>query len=115
MTKTDVLAALAAKPVPFDTAGGAVLLRPLRFGDRSTLLAWVREQRDKEGSGFDLQKKLVALSVCDEAGGLLLSEAEVDGLDPLTIEAIATEASRRSGMDPKEDAPGKAQPAETPS
>ncbi len=114
MTKADVLAALAAKPVPFAAGGVQVNLRPLRFGDRVALSAWSKESKDADGSGFSLQKKLVSMSVSDAAGGLLLSEAEVDGLDCKLVEAIADEVARRSGMSPKEDVPGKALPAETP-
>lgn len=113
MTKADVLAGLAAKPLPFSASDGfAVLLRPLRYGDRSDVMLWVREHKDEDGMGVTLQKKLAALSICDEAGGLVLSEAEIDGLDPLAIDAIAKEVARRSGLDGK-DEPGKMPPTTT--
>jgi hypothetical protein len=110
MTKADVIAGLAGKPVPFTVHGLDVLLRPLRYSDRTEAFNWYRDNKDAPNAGVGLQRKLVAMSVCDESGSLLLSEADVDLLDSLKIDAIAKEISRRSGTDGKDEEPGKTLP-----
>lgn len=116
MTKTDVLNGLAAKPVPFTAPGGfEVLLRPLRFGDRAAVFEWHRGVAGQPGAGSLLTRKLVSLAVCDAAGNPLLTETEVDTIDPKDADAIAGEVTRRSGIGAGGDDPGKATPPATPS
>ena len=110
MTKADLLAGLAARPVPFAVAGLDVLLRPLRFGDRRELLNWFAGNRDAPGLGLAIQRRYVTMAVSDAAGGLLLADADIDALDASVVMAIADEVARRNGLDgdPKATSPGTA-------
>src|SRR6266545_3638650 len=126
MTKPDLMAGVACKPRPFTVHAGTsdafeVLLRPLMYGDRSAVLQWHRENKERPQRGAELQKKLVALAVCDLVGKLLLSEVEVDTLDPNVVDEIADEVAVRSGIrekagapDPKAEPPAKAAEPTTP-
>lgn len=126
MTKADLLAGLAAKPRPFtvfaDTpAAFEVNLRPLKYGDRSAVLEFHRANKDRPGAAYELQVKLVAQALCDPGGNLLLSEAEVNSLDPTAVDAVAKEVAVRSGINERDRPPagpdpdpGKADPAATP-
>lgn len=108
MTKADVLAGLAAKPLRFTTPDDTtVWLRPLRYGDRTAIMAWYEGAKGTAQAEVVLQRKFAALSICDVAGNLLLSEEEVDTLDPVAVDAIAKEASRRRGLAPEDQGPGK--------
>jgi hypothetical protein len=114
MTKTDLLAALAARPTPFLVGDQEILLRPLRYGDRSDLSAWYRAHKEEDAAFLTLKRKIVARALCDASGSLLLSEEEVDTLDPVAVDLIAEEVGRRSGLMDRDE--GKAEgPPETPS
>lgn len=109
MTKADVIAGVNGSPVPSEARPG-VLLRPLRYGDRAALMAWQKEHGGQPGAGEVLQRKLVALTVSDPAGVLLLAESDVDELGAVAVDELAGEAARRNGL-----AGGKASATENPS
>lgn len=95
---SDFLAQLKSKPTPFQSDGFTVLLRPITFDERQTLLAWMETNKDAPNKGMELERKLVALALCDEAGKSILTEADVGGLDPDKVDAIAFEVGERSGL-----------------
>lgn len=108
MTKADVLAGAKGRPLPFEFDGFTFLLRPLNVADRLELFEYLREHGKEPGSGIEVQRRIVLKAVCDEAGNLLLESADLEGFGLPTFEAIADEASRRSGTDGKASGePGK--------
>lgn len=110
MTKADVLAGARGKPVPFESDGFKCLLRPLSFGERQDLFAWLQSHRDEPGSALVLQAKLIVSGVCDEAGLPLLEPADVRDFGGPLADELAKEIGRRNGLDGKAAGePGKAE------
>lgn len=110
MTTADLIAALTGRPQEFTVGAVSVLLRPLTYADRAALIAWDRPAGDGADVGQVLQRKYLALAVCDEAGQRLLSEEDVGRLPALAVDAISAEVARRNGLlgdpDPKAPTPG---------
>lgn len=110
MTTSDLIAALVGRPVGFTVGGVEVLLRPLTYADRAALIAWNKGRGDGADTGQELQRKLVALAVCDESGRPLLGEEDVGALPARVVDAISAEVVRRNGLagdpDPKAPTPG---------
>lgn len=99
MTKADVLAGIAAVPVPFELKNGArVLLRPIRFGDRLELAKWWDSAKGEPAAGAELLRRLVVLSLSDASGNQLLTAEDVSILDAGAVDAIAEEVSKRNGI-----------------
>jgi hypothetical protein len=84
VTRDDVLSKLGRR-APVEVAG--VLVRPWTAAERLDFLAWNRANK-----GGDVYAQLVARSVCDAAGALLLAPADVDALDGAAVEEIGDRA-----------------------
>lgn len=103
MTADDVIKGAQGKPVPFEFYGFTYLLRPLTRAE-------ILKLRDGSESGIEIQSRIVALVVCDEAGKPLLAESQVALLPNAAIEALADEIAKRNWLSPE----GKADPVKTP-
>lgn len=100
MNKTELLAALAGRPAPFDLNGITIHLRPLTSGDVSALMRWHADHGTERGAGIEIARKLAGLAVCDAAGGVLLGDADLDQLGLPVLERIAREVAARNGLAP---------------
>lgn len=99
MSGNNYLAQLKSKPSLFKGEGFEVMLRPITFEERQKLMAWIKENENSSTKGMDLERKLVAMTLCDDSGNLLIrDEKEVGDLDPDKVDEIAMEAGRRAGL-----------------
>lgn len=93
------LSGLKGKPSPFKLADGTeVYLRPITFDERNQLFAWLDENKEAANKGMELERRLVALALCDESGLMLCSCDEVGALDPDKVDALAIEVGARCGI-----------------
>lgn len=100
-TKSDLLAALALRPVEFALpSGDRVLLRPLTARDRLAISAWRKD--NPEWSREQMYEQLFARSVCgtDSVPLFALDDAPMVGtmLDGRDVEAVAVRVSEISGL-----------------
>lgn len=98
------LSGLKGKPAPFTLKDGTeVNLRPITFDERTGLLNWMEENKEATNKGLELERRLVALALCDESGAKLCESPEdVGQLDPEKVDEIAMEAGARCGLNKRE-------------
>lgn len=107
------LSGLRGKPAAFTLLDGTVVhLRPITFDERNELLTWLEANKETLGKGMELERRLVALSLCDAEGSRLCSVDEVGQLDPDKVDEIAMEAGHRCGLS-KRDREKKATPPDS--
>lgn len=92
------LSGLKGKPSPFKVGDVEVYLRPITFDERNELLTWLEANKDTLNRGMELERKLVAMTLCDESGERLCEVADVGQFDPAMVDAIAMEAGARCGL-----------------
>lgn len=76
MNRESLLAALTAKPVPFEAGGLSCFLRPLTPGDLLDAQRWAKDRADK-GDGY---KFFLVRSICDEAGNRVLTDDDAEAV-----------------------------------
>lgn len=99
MNKADFVAALSRKPVSFSAGPLSVHLLPWSTKERAEFYEW---KNDHPGAIVGLYERLAVISVCDEAGALLFTEADVptlSSLDGATLEIIAKRIVELNGLD----------------
>lgn len=74
MNRESFLAALTAKPVPFEAGGLSCFLRPLTPGDLLDAQRWAKD-RESKSDGY---KFFLARSLCDEVGTRLLNDDDIE-------------------------------------
>lgn len=98
------LSGLKGKPSPFKLPDGTeVTLRTITFNERNELLTWMNTNKDTPNWSMELERKLVALALCDESGARLCTVEEVGELDPEKVDAIGMEAGARCGLTKRTD------------
>lgn len=111
LSREAILAAddLKTETVPVPEWGGSVTVRGLSV---RALVKWQAKfgfglEEDGQGSREDIAPSLVALSVIDEAGGLMFSEDDVEALgakSPSSIQTVFDACLRVNGLAPGADA-----------
>ena len=76
MNRESLLASLTAKPVPFEAGGLSCFLRPLTSGDLLDAQRWAKGREDKS----DGYKFFLVRSICDDAGGRLLTDDDIESV-----------------------------------
>lgn len=108
MTAQDVIDGAKFCPAPFEFGGFSYLLRPLTRAEVLAVFAWRDAEGDRPGVGMEMQAKILALAVCDDAGKPLLAEGQVPLLPNAAIDALADEIARRNWGPPEgKDPPSK--------
>ena len=91
LTKDEILAApLATEVVPTPEWGGEVVVRELTGEQRDAFenSCFVGRGKDRQDNFRNLRARLVALSIVDEAGAPMFSEAEVAALGKTGARAL---------------------------
>lgn len=90
MTKAEILAALACRPVPFDAGGVAMYVTPLTLAQRLAVGAFAEANPD--AASADLWALTFALAACDATGDRLFP-----GADPAALVAAVKSADVNAG------------------
>lgn len=99
---------LAAQDVRYDVLavpewGGEVRLRSMTGADRDEYEQWLISQRgpDQKANIRNLRARLVSLSIVDEAGQRLFTDADIDALgarSAAALDRVAEAASRLNAL-----------------
>ena len=115
MNRSEFLAAVKGKPVPYTAPSGAVVdLRPITLPERLALFAWHDTHKDDADYAQLLRDQYFALGVCDKEGDSIFKpeECRTIGVGAVDFDAIADEVARRSLLSQKKgDDAGKDLPA----
>jgi hypothetical protein len=103
VSKVDVLAGLRKKPVAVTVGDVTVHVKPLTVGQKESFAAWRKDNPGPVG----VVGKLIAASLCDESGALLLgSPDEVADLDGGLCEVLCDKIAELNGMKAKAEGDG---------
>jgi hypothetical protein len=95
MKREDVLAGLRKKPVAVQVGELTVHVKPLTVGQKEAFALWRKDNPGPAG----VVGKLIAASLCDESGALLLDGPEqVAELDGALCEALCERIAELNGM-----------------
>jgi hypothetical protein len=100
ITRESFLAGHVCKPEPVETADGRAWVRPMTAGERDR---W--ETVHLKAPDHDFRARLLASSLCDEAGRLVFTEDDVPALSELPfyiLDPLCQAAARVNRMGPEE-------------
>ena len=107
LSKADVLAAkLHRELVEVKEFGGSVYVRRMNGKQREEFITAAHSAKETQKYAA-LERLIVSLCVCDEAGALMFSVAELEVIDGSALAFLAKEAQRVNGLGEAKDSPAK--------